>query len=101
MPVGMLIQLPGATAEFYDSVMEHLDWDTIERPQGFISHYAGPTGDGWLVFDVWETQADFERFVAERLGAALAAASGGTPPEIAPTFVPIHREDHARTTARV
>ena len=100
MAVGMLMRIPGGTSELYDSVMENLDWDNTERPQGFISHYAGPTDDGWLVFDVWESQADFERFVAERLGAALAAASGGTPPEVAPTFVPIHREDHT-TTARV
>ena len=95
MAVGMLIQAPGMTADFYDSILEHLDWDEQDRPQGFISHYAGPTAGGWAVFDVWESQDDFERFARERLGPAMAAAAGGEPPQIEPAFVPIHRQDHA------
>lgn len=89
------MQMPGATAEFYDSVMEHLDWESKELPAGFISHYAGPTADGWLVFDVWESQADFERFAQERLTAAVTAASGGEAPPMQPQFIPIHNQDHA------
>jgi len=101
MAVGMLMQLPGGTKEFYDSVMEHLDWDEQDLPEGFVSHYAGPTKDGWLVFDVWESQEDFEQFAEERLIAALTAATGGEAPPVQPEFVPIHREDHARTRSIV
>ena len=54
MAVGMLVQIPGGTQDFYDSVMRHLDWDKADKPRGFISHYAGPTEGGWLVFDVWD-----------------------------------------------
>jgi len=36
------------------------------------------------------------RFAQERLGPALAAASGGLAPPIEPQFIPIHNEDHAR-----
>jgi len=95
MAVGMTVQIPGRDADFYDKVMKALNWDTAEKPAGFISHYAGPGPDGWYVFDVWESQADFERFADERLGAALGAASGGEPPAIEPTFIPIHFQDHA------
>ena len=94
MPVGMLAQLPGVNAEGYDSVMQHLEWDTKPKPDGFISHHAGPTANGWLVFDVWESQGDFERFAQERLAPAMQGAFGEVP-EMSPTFVPIHREEHA------
>ena len=95
MAVGMLMQMPGADAGFYDSVLEHLDWDTKPKPQGFVSHYAGATSDGWFVFDIWESQADFERFAQERLVSAVGAASGGQPPDLQPQFIPIHNQDHA------
>jgi hypothetical protein len=91
MPVGMLVTIPDTGADFYDAVMQHLDWDNREKPAGYISHHAGPSPWGWTVFDVWESQADFERFAEERLGPALAAAAGGEPPKVEPTFIPLHR----------
>ncbi len=96
MAVGMLMQAPGLNAELYDSVMEHLEWEERDLPTGFVSHYAGPTKDGWLVFDVWESQEDFERFYEERLASALAAAAGGQLPPIEPQFIALHNQDHAR-----
>ena len=97
MAVGMLMQAPGLNAELYDSVLVHLDWHEQPLPDGIISHYAGPSKDGWFVFDVWESQEDFERFAQERLMPAMAAASGGQAPPIEPQFIPIHNEDHARS----
>jgi hypothetical protein len=97
MAVGMTIRIPGMDAATYDSVMEHLEWNEQDLPDGFVSHYAGPTDDGWFVFDVWESQQDFERFLHERLGSALAAATGGEAPSIQPQFIPIHNQDHARS----
>lgn len=94
MATGMLMQLPGGTADFYDSVMTHLDWDNQPLPPGFISDYAGVNSDGLTIFDVWESQQDFENFVHARLGPAIGAATGGNPPDIQPTFVEIHREAH-------
>lgn len=99
MATGMLVQIPGMNSDVYDSVMEHLDWDDKSLPEGFISHYAGSTGDGWVVFDLWESQADFERFYEERLKHALAAATGGQAPPMQPTYVQIHNQDHAASRA--
>jgi heme-degrading monooxygenase HmoA len=97
MAVGMLLQSGEFNQELYDSVMEHLEWDEKDLPEGFVSHYAGPTKNGWLVFDVWESQEDFERFLEQRLGQAINAATGGQPPSLEPQFVPIHNQDHERS----
>jgi len=97
MAVGILMQSSEITTEMYDSVMEHLGWSQQDLPQGFVSHHACATDDGVLIFDVWESQEDFERFAQERLGAAVAAAADGQPPSIEPQFFPIHNQDHART----
>ena len=94
MAVGMLVEAPGVNAEGYDSIMQHLEWETKPKPQGFVSHYAGPTSDGWLVFDIWESQDDFERFSEERLFPAMQTAFGEVP-DMSPKFIPIHNQDHA------
>jgi heme-degrading monooxygenase HmoA len=95
MAVGMLIQFPGETTDFYDSVMTNLDWGNVPDPPGFVSHYAGTGPDGLVVFDIWESEEAFGNFVHERLGAAIGAASGGKPPQVEPVFIQIHREEHA------
>lgn len=97
MPVAMVMEVPGLTAEIYDAAMEELEWHEKDLPDGFISHYAAPTDDGWFVFDLWESQEEFEHFAATRLGAALAAATGGPVPAIEPRFLEIHNQDHARS----
>ena len=58
MAVGMLVEAPGVNAEGYDSIMQNLDWYGKEKPQGFVSHYAGPTESGWLVFDMTGSSMD-------------------------------------------
>lgn len=94
MPVAMVMEAPGMDAAAYDAVTEKLDWKNSPFPQGFVSHYAGPTANGWMVVDVWESQADFERFAQERLLPAMEAAFGQAP-DLQPRFIPIHNQDHA------
>jgi hypothetical protein len=95
MAVGMLVQIPGGTQEFYESVMSNLDWDNAPKPAGFISHHAAVDSDGLVVFDTWESQQDWENFAQGRLGEAMGAATGGDAPQVQPRFVQILREDHA------
>jgi len=96
MPVAMIMEAPGMTTELYDSVMEHLEWNERDLPDGFVSHYACATDDGLLVIDIWESEGDFRTFFQDRLHAALMAATDGEAPAIEPRFAPIHNEDHAR-----
>ena len=75
--------VPGDTStENYDAVKERLNIDA-NRPAGLIFHAAGFTGTGvFRIFDVWESEQDWERFNDERLMPAVAPVieSGGAPP---------------------
>jgi hypothetical protein len=50
----------------YDAVSERLQAQG-GSPQGLLVHTAGFTGNGFRIFEVWESRADFERFLNERL----------------------------------
>jgi len=91
MPVGMLMQIPEGTQQFYDGVMEAMEWESRPFPEGLIAHYAGPGENGWTVFDVWESEEAFGRFVEERLGPAVQQVMPDAP-QIAPQFIPIHNQ---------
>jgi hypothetical protein len=69
MAVCLVINIPGATLEQYDNVRA-----AVSDPlgEGQISHVAGATAEGICVVDVWDSRADFDRFMAERLGEQLA-----------------------------
>jgi hypothetical protein len=72
-------------------------WEQYERlaavltepaPTGLILHLAGPTDEGFRIIDVWETEAAYKRFEAERLKPAIAALGGPSRPD--PTFRDLH-----------
>ena len=51
--------------------MKALDWQNTGSPKGLIGHMAGPTPQGWGVVDVWESQADFDRFMRDAPEAGI------------------------------
>lgn len=71
MAVCLVISIPGGTLEQYDEVRS-----AVGAPlgEGQISHTAGATADGFCVVDVWESRADFDRFMQEHLGEQLVRA---------------------------
>ena len=70
MAVVYIFEVPGSGAEHYDEVMRRLG----DNPPGRLYHVAGPYEDGWMVVDVWETEVEFEEFLAEKLIPAARAA---------------------------
>ena len=50
-------------------------------PAGLILHVAGPTDEGFRIIDVWESEAAWERFQAERLPVAADAAGSIEQPQ--------------------
>jgi hypothetical protein len=47
-------------------------------PDGFLVHTAGATQDGgFRIFEVWESEAQFRRFVDERLMPLVKELGGG------------------------
>jgi hypothetical protein len=81
MAVGIRIKLAGVTAEQFDQLEASVN-ARANRPAGLIFHASGPVDGGWGVMDFWESRADFERFAAERIGPAMAAAGASGAPEI-------------------
>jgi hypothetical protein len=56
------------------------DW-----PAGLQSHVAGPTPNGWVVIERWDSKASQEAFMGSRLGAALGAAGLPAPAQVIET----------------
>ena len=83
MAVGIRIKLAGVTVEQFDKLDAAIDVRG-NRPDGLIFSLSGPIEGGWRVIDLWESRAHFDRFVAERVGPAMAASGEqATQPDIA------------------
>jgi len=93
MAVGMLLAGEGVTEDIYRQATEKMfggyPMREDQSPDGLILHTAGQGEQGWYVYDVWESQEHFQRFVESKLGPALQeiGADGGSRPE--PQFFPI------------
>ena len=94
MDVGMLLAGEGVTEESYRQLTEEMlgsyPMPEQESPDGLLVHTAGQGEQGWYIYDIWESQEHFERFVEEKLRPAMestGAAAGGAPPQ--PQFFPI------------
>ncbi|MGW6565444.1 hypothetical protein [Streptomyces sp. NPDC054975] len=88
MAIAMLVDNPHGSQEIYDKVREQLGLQ--QKPAGGIFHAAGPSPNGgWRVIEVWESEEDAKRFLAERLAPALQAAGAAGPPPT-PQFWPVY-----------
>jgi hypothetical protein len=93
MAVGMLLAGEGVSRESYEQVTEKMfggyPMSEAQAPDGLLLHTAGQSDQGWYVYDVWESQEHFQRFVESKLGPALEelAVGGGERPQ--PQFFPI------------
>jgi hypothetical protein len=59
-------EVPGQTQEGYDGMLAALE-PALRQAKGFIAHGAGPAGDGWRVFELWESQEDATQFFAKHI----------------------------------
>ena len=87
MAILMIIDIPGGTVEQYDKVNEIMGVDDDNTPDGLISHLAGPTDDGLLIVDVWESEDALNRFVGEQVMPAMQQVGV---PQAQPRVVPVH-----------
>ena len=72
---------PFSSVDQFDKVMSHVG----SEPEGLQARYVGTTDGGVRVVSVWESKDHADRFIAERLGPAMAKALGPEPvgrPEI-------------------
>ena len=64
MAVLVTVEVPGQTQEGYDRMLATLS-PALRQARGFIAHGAGPAGDSWRVFELWESQDDANQFFAK------------------------------------
>lgn len=58
--------------DLYDRTMERVIPDPSNPPDGMLAHFAGPgQNGGWKVADIWESEAQWERFRDETLIPAV------------------------------
>jgi hypothetical protein len=84
MAIAFELEFPKLTEDKYRAVMRELGLDKEDAvwPEGSIEHTAGPTPNGWAVFDIWESEAHWERFRSTRLAAAFAKVGGVPEPKL-------------------
>jgi hypothetical protein len=93
MAVGMLLAGEGVTKETYEQLTEKMFGNHPMRPDqapdGLIIHTAGPSEQGWYVYDVWQSKEHFQRFAEDKLGPAVQEVTGGEGPRPEPQFFEI------------
>jgi hypothetical protein len=70
--------MQGATPEMYDQINSDAGISETSLPDGLVAHYASRTDDGIRIFDVWESQAQFDQFM-QQVMPAMEKAIGSTP----------------------
>ena len=93
MSIVMTTEIP-ASADMYDAINTEMGVTSGNLPRGLISHYAAPTDNGMLIFDVWDSKEDFEEFAAGQLGPAMEKVTGGGGEGIKPTVGELYNEFH-------
>jgi hypothetical protein len=95
MAVAMIMDNPGGSQEIYERFRELIG---LDRPAGGIVHIAGPSpSGGWRVIELWESEEEARRFLAERLLPAAEAIGAPAPPP--PQFWPVHSHLTQETSA--
>ena len=74
MAVAVLFDNPQGSKEQYEEFSRKMfgGKDVPDEPiQGLIIHTAGQTDRAFRIFDVWESRADYERFMKEYVEPAM------------------------------
>ena len=74
MAEALILEFEGVTADQYDQINETLGIDMeagTELPDGLLDHTAC-SGERFVVFELWESQAKQGAFMESQLGPALA-----------------------------
>jgi hypothetical protein len=70
MATVMVMHWPEVSKEQYEQARKDVNWEGV-HPKGAKFHVAWFGGDGFHALDIWDSQAEFERFVQDRLAPAV------------------------------
>lgn len=85
--LAVVFDVPGMTAQQYDHIIEDMISNGQSGPKGRLSHLSFATDKGWMVVDIWESEADFAVF-GEVFMPAMRASGIKNPPS--PQISPVH-----------
>lgn len=84
MADALILEFEGFGADTYERVNDELgiDMETGEGewPAGLVTHVGAAREGGFVVYEVWRSKGDQERFMEERLAPALQAGGVEGPP---------------------
>jgi hypothetical protein len=84
MADGLILEFDGFGVDTYERVNGALGIDMEsgegDWPEGLVSHIGAASDGGFVIFEVWRSKADQERFMEGRLAAALRAGGVDSPP---------------------
>jgi hypothetical protein len=84
MAFGIIHHFPGGTEKQYDATFRAVHVSDTELPEGQIFHAAGPSGDGWTVLAIHDSEENWNEFRDQVFMPRLQAGvpSGfATPPQ--------------------
>jgi len=86
MAEALILEFEGVGREDYEAVNRILGIDPVsgsgDWPKGLTSHVGAGKPGGWVVVEVWESKADQEAFMQERLGRALQEGGVAAPSRV-------------------
>jgi hypothetical protein len=84
MTFAIIHHFPGGTEKQYEATLLAVHMSDTELPEGQIFHAAGPSGDGWTIVAIHDSEASWNEFRDEVLMPRLQAGIPGgfaIPPE--------------------
>ena len=78
MTWGVMTDVP-APVEMYDAVHAEVLRRAGTTVDGLLVHIARATTEGFQIVEVWESQADFERYQEQLIAPAVTAVSARMP----------------------
>ena len=79
MAFAIIAEVPGGDAQLDHQISGLAGVSPTTPPPGALARLAGPTGSGWRVISVWESEAAWETFRRERLEPAFRQAGRDLP----------------------
>ena len=90
MAVVVVAEMERGNQEFFDKVSGKV-MPGGEKPEGLQVQIAGPSGSGWRVITVWDSEDQFHTFRNEKLLPALREVAGDESIAPVPSIEPVHR----------
>lgn len=82
MAIALILNGLDMTAQQYDRILNDLEAKGLAAPDGRLCHIASVADDGWMVFDVWESEEKLRRFAHVLMPTIEAEGIALTQPRI-------------------